>query len=182
MEGTEVLMKLVDKYPEAYFVSTCGYTTRDLFNIHDSPRNFYMVGAMGIAAAIGLGVALSCKSKKVIIIDGDGSLLMNIGIMTMIVQQNLPNLIHIVLDNGVHESTGGQKTVSIHNFSQIAEAIGYKSNYTINDISEFDQIPSQTKKLTFIHCLVNRRKNSIGKRVAHEPEDIVLRFKNQITK
>ena len=64
MKGTEVMEYLLERYPDGYYISTNGYTTRDLFNLNDSERNFYVVGSMGMASAIALGIALVHKEER----------------------------------------------------------------------------------------------------------------------
>ena len=91
-------------------ISANGYISRNLYGIKDLNSNFYMIGSMGLASSIGLGVALKNKKKKIFVLDGDGNILMNLGSLTTIGTLKPQNLVHIVLDNGIHESTGNQPT------------------------------------------------------------------------
>ncbi len=91
-------------------VASTGFISREVFK-YDRPLNFYMMGSMGNALAIGLGIAMHVK-RRVIVINGDGSVLMSLGTMLTAKRLNLQNLCHYILDNNCHESTGGQKTVS----------------------------------------------------------------------
>ncbi len=108
-EAIESILKGVE--PEDIIISSTGMTSRELYNIKDRPLNFYMMGSMGNALAIGLGIAIN-TSRKVIVINGDGSALMSLG--TMVQHNNLhpKNLYHAILDNNAHNSTGGQSTIS----------------------------------------------------------------------
>ena len=108
-------------------VST-GKGGRELFELGDIDNNFYMVGSMGCASSIGLGLSLVKPKARVIVIDGDGALLMRMGSLATNAFYNPSNLIHILLDNETHDSTGGQFTVSqIVDFPQIASACGYST-------------------------------------------------------
>ena len=85
-------------------VSANGYISRDLFEVDDKPTNFYMIGSMGLASSIGLGVALKNPKKQVIVFDGDGNVLMNLGSLVTIGSLKVRNFIHILFDNHIHES------------------------------------------------------------------------------
>jgi len=116
-------------------VSTTGKTSRELFEYRvargEKPRDFYTVGSMGCSSAIALGIALH-DDKPVYVFDGDGAVLMQMGTLGTIGAYKPGNLQHIIFDNGSHDSTGGQPTVSTYvNFEQIALACGYNSAQTI---------------------------------------------------
>ena len=111
----------------AAVVATTGKAGRELFTIADRPQHIYQVGSMGCASAMGLGVALNTQ-RPVVVLDGDGAALMKMGVLATIGAQAPANLVHVVLDNGVHDSTGGQATVSpIVDFADVALACGYAS-------------------------------------------------------
>ena len=112
-------------------VSTTGKTSRELFEYRvarkEQPRDFYTVGSMGCASAIGFGIALKNPHKKIFVLDGDGAALMEFGSWGTIGHYASPNLYHILIDNEAHDSTGGQPTVSATvNFENVARATGYK--------------------------------------------------------
>lgn len=112
--------------PGACVIATTGYTGRDAFAVADRPGNFYMQGSMGHASSLGLGVALAHPDRAVVVLDGDGAVLMHMGALSMIGHEAPANLIHVILDNRVHESTGGQSTTSATtSFPQVALAVGY---------------------------------------------------------
>jgi phosphonopyruvate decarboxylase len=128
LPSAEVMARIAELAPDAALVATTGYTGRELFAVADRPGNFYMQGSMGHASSLALGVALSRPEQTVIVLDGDGAALMHLGAMSTIGQQSPPNLVHVVLDNGVHESTGGQATTSrTTSFSAAATACGYRT-------------------------------------------------------
>ena len=120
-------------------VSTTGMASRELYEYRQSSggilgEDFLTVGSMGHASSIAAGIALGRPEKKVICIDGDGALLMHMGAVGVIGQSNLPNFIHIVLNNGAHDSVGGQPTVGLDiNLPKIAKACGYKVTSSVSE-------------------------------------------------
>jgi phosphonopyruvate decarboxylase len=134
IEAAEAIRIVTAAAPEAALVATTGYTGRDTFAVADAPGNFYMQGSMGHASSLGLGVALTHPERPVVVLDGDGALLMHLGALSMIGSEAPTNLIHVVLDNRVHESTGGQATTSATtSFPDTALAAGYASAVTCDD-------------------------------------------------
>lgn len=113
---------------DTVLIASTGFNGRELYAIDDRPNQLYMVGSMGCAAALGLGLSLACPDKKIIVIDGDGAVLMRMGNLATMGAYAGDNYYHLLLDNGVHESTGGQGTVaSAVEFPAIAAACGYRS-------------------------------------------------------
>ncbi len=107
-------------------IATTGKTGRELYEVGDRENQFYMVGSMGCELAFGLGIALSKPQKKDVVLDGDGALLMRTGSMATVGAYKPKNLIHILIDNEVHDSTGGQGTVTGGvSFGAIAKGFGY---------------------------------------------------------
>ena len=107
-------------------IATTGYTGRELFASGNQPNHLYMVGSMGCASSLGLGLSLARPDLQVVVIDGDGAALMRMGNFATIGTYGGSNLIHILLDNEVHDSTGAQATVAAGiSFAKIAEACGY---------------------------------------------------------
>jgi phosphonopyruvate decarboxylase len=112
--------------PDDVIVATTGYTGRELYALGDAANQFYMVGSMGCASSFGLGLALTHPERRFIVVDGDGAVLMRLGALATIGYQRPRNLVHVVLDNGCHESTGGQATVSPSiDLPAVATACGY---------------------------------------------------------
>jgi len=109
MKRAEALRALADV--PALRVCNLGYPSKELYQIGDSPDNFYMLGSMGLASSIGLGVALG-QGRRVLAIDGDGSVLMNLGTLATIARYAPPHFCLVILDNGVHGSTGNQPTAT----------------------------------------------------------------------
>ncbi|MDH4021897.1 MAG: phosphonopyruvate decarboxylase, partial [Gammaproteobacteria bacterium] len=107
-------------------VATTGFTGRELYALGDTANQLYMVGSMGCAASVALGLAMARPDRRVIAIDGDGAVLMRLGALTTVGAEAPPNLVHVLIDNGQHESTGGQATVSPGvDFCAIAGGAGY---------------------------------------------------------
>jgi phosphonopyruvate decarboxylase len=125
---SEVLTYLLSRAPEknSVIIATTGYTGRELFALDDRPNHLYMVGSMGCASSLGLGLSLARPDLQVVVVDGDGAALMRMGNLATVGTYGGPNLIHILLDNEAHDSTGAQATVSSNiSFAQVANACGY---------------------------------------------------------
>jgi phosphonopyruvate decarboxylase len=117
---------------EAIIAST-GKTGRELFTISDRANHLYVVGGMGTASAIGFGIAHALPKQPVVVIDGDGAALMKLGALATIGFYQPWNLLHIILDNEAHDSTGGQQTASgIARFAAIAAATNYRSAFAMD--------------------------------------------------
>lgn len=137
MDRISVIKALYEAVGDKPIIFTTGYTCRDAYSLNDRKGNFYMVGSMGHASSIALGIALS-KDIDVVVVDGDGSFLMNPSGVLLTGVLQLKRLVHIVLDNGVYESTGRQDTVSKDvDFVAIARAAGYKYCKEVENIEEF---------------------------------------------
>jgi len=120
-------------------VSSTGYTSRELYAVADRPNHFYMVGSMGCASALGLGVSLACPDRRVVVVEGDGSVLMRLQNLAMASAYARRPLSHLVLDNGSHESTGGQPTLSAAiELADIAYACGYGSVHSGAELELID--------------------------------------------
>lgn len=127
--SNDVLKKILSKTAEEdVLLTTTGFTSRAFRALGPIKNHFPMAGSMGCVASIGLGIALSCPGRKVIVIDGDGALLMRLGVLTTIGYYGPTNFIHIVLDNEAYESTGSQPSASSRiDFPLIALGAGYAS-------------------------------------------------------
>jgi phosphonopyruvate decarboxylase len=132
------LEKILEMVPdEAVVIATTGKCGRELFSLDDRPQHLYQVGSMGCASSMGLGVAIN-TGHTVVVIDGDGAALMKLGSMATIGAHRPRNMVHVLLDNGVHDSTGGQPTVSASvDFSAVAGACGYPAAHACDDLEGF---------------------------------------------
>ncbi|MGQ4516190.1 thiamine pyrophosphate-dependent enzyme [Streptomyces sp. DW26H14] len=171
----DAIRAITEKYPTSLTVSTCGFITRDLFNIADRPENFYLVGSMGMAAPVGLGVALARPGRHVVVLDGDGSFAMNLSVLPMIAEHS-PDLVHVVLDNGLHESTGGQRPVHIGDPAALALAAGYRAAHSVGSAAELDEVRAEPGSTSLLHVRCAPRGGHAGKRVEWTPQQLVTRF------
>lgn len=133
----EKILQLSDE--KDLFVSTTGKTSRELFELrvkrNENQRDFLTVGAMGHTSSIALGVAFGRSDKRVICLDGDGSLLMHMGSIPVIGDLKPGNFVHVVLNNASHESVGGQPTVAGDiNLEGVVKSCGYKNYFCAEEM------------------------------------------------
>ncbi len=140
-------------------VSTTGKASRELFEAREANGqghgyDFLTVGSMGHCSSIALSVAEFKSEKKIWCIDGDGAALMHMGSLAVIANANPANLVHIVINNGAHETVGGQPTVAGNiKLADIARDVGYPNCYTVSEMGDLDRILNEVKEkkeLTFI--------------------------------
>jgi phosphonopyruvate decarboxylase len=135
----DALHEIVAHSPIATTVllASTGFCGRELYAVDDRPNHLYMVGSMGCVVPFALGLALARPDRKVIALDGDGAALMRMGAFATVGAYGPPNLLHLLLDNGMHESTGGQATVSPRvSFADVAAACGYASSIETDDLAQ----------------------------------------------
>ncbi len=183
--ATEILAELVRVVPNAVFVSTCGYISRDLQHVGDAPNFFYLVGAMGAALPLGLALARCEPQGRVVVIDGDGSFFMSLNCLPLIGSQAPRNLAHVVLDNGMHESTGGQRTVSPGRsdarICQMMRAAGYVRALLAPRVTDTVTAALHQPGPTGIHIPIAPRV-IVAPRIATEPHELVHRTRKLLTK
>ena len=123
LEATRAIVEIAGGAP---IVASLGHPAYDLFIAGDRPQNFYTWGSMGLASSIGLGLALARPDVRVFVLDGDGSLLMNLGSLATIGLLRPPNLVVVVMDNEEYATTGGQQTPTAHgaDLAAAARALG----------------------------------------------------------
>ena len=178
-DAIEIISKNIKNQP---IISANGFLSRDLFEIFDKESNFYMIGSMGLASSIGLGIAVKNPKKQIFVFDGDGNLLMNFGSITTIGTLKQKNLIHFVFDNKSHESTGGQPTNTERiDIGKIAKA----SNYVVFHIRTKIGLKKTLKKIKKVEgpimLLIKIEKGGhIGKRINWTPIQIKNRFMNSL--
>ena len=179
-ETLEVIQKSIGH--KDLLIATTGYTGRELYALEDKENQLYTVGSMGCASSIGLGISLFSKKNRVIILDGDGAVLMRMGALATIGYYRPNNFLHILLNNELHESTGGQSTVSHStDFLGIAQSCGYQDVKSCSTIEELESlISNETEKLTF--CLLNIKPGVMDNlpRPVIKPYEVAKRFKNYI--
>lgn len=158
--------------PDDVIVSTTGKTSREVFelrkNCHQAATDFLTVGGMGHTSSIAMGVALGAPNKRVIAIDGDGSMLMHMGALPIIGCHGVSNLVHIVLNNECHESVGGQPTVAGQiDIKAIALACGYK-NFIVADsehgiVSQWVKVANLTGPILFEIKIAKGARKDLGR-------------------
>jgi sulfopyruvate decarboxylase beta subunit len=160
-----------------------GFPSREAYKIADRPTHFYMIGSMGVAAAIGLGVALNKPNKQVVVFDGDGNVLMGMGTLATVGALKPKNFVHVVLDNEVYGSTGNQPTISnVVRLEQVAKAAGYVH---VERVIEREDIVYEFKDMlkkdgpSMLLIKVTEQSEDAG-RVMIEPPDMTQRFKKAI--
>lgn len=156
-EALRVINSLKDH--DTVQLATTGKTGRELYELEDAANNLYMVGSMGCVSSLGLGLSLTRPEKSIIAIDGDGALLMRMGNLATNGAYSPPNLLHILLDNQTHDSTGGQQTVSdqIH-FTEVAAACGYINAVYVHNLQELEEFIEgwkHDKCLTFLYLKIS---------------------------
>lgn len=124
----ELLKTIAPQLSETLVVCNIGFPSQELYELADSDNFFYMLGSMGLSSSIGLGLSLE-TSRNVVSIDGDGSVLMNLGTFATIANQAPPNYTLLIVDNGAYGSTGDQPTYTSGktNLAGIAAAAGIES-------------------------------------------------------
>ena len=116
---------------------------------------------MGHASSVALGIALEKKDRKVVVLDGDGAAIMHMGAMTMVSKLSVPNFMHVVLNNGAHESVGGQPSAGqIIDFTKIADACGYETvGHPVTTEAELIEAVGKLKdcgRASFIECRIHK--------------------------
>ncbi len=143
-----------------FVVATTGKPSRELFAVADHAHHFYMQGSMGHASSLGLGVALAQPDKKVVVLDGDGALLMHLGVLSSIGHYQPKNLYHVVLDNEAYETTGNQDTTSsTTDLEAMALAAGYAEVKTVRNGEELKKTFQKMLKSqgpSFLRVKINR--------------------------
>ncbi len=190
MNLAQALGVVVPVLQDALVVHANGFIARESFNLEDRLGNFYMIGSMGLAASIALGVALSKPERRVVVFDGDGNVLMNMGALALIGAQQPRNLVHMVFDNEVYGSTGNQPTIS----SRVAlDAVARASGYVdVRHAEDADQLRAAAQEMLapdlsekkgpsflLIKIAPDREERHIG-RITHAPQHIVRRFMQAI--
>ncbi|MBE6013796.1 MAG: phosphonopyruvate decarboxylase [Lachnospiraceae bacterium] len=170
MVREDIIKHIVKVSGEDPIVSTTGKASRELFetrvaNGQSHKYDFLTVGSMGHSSSIALGVALNKPEQRIWCIDGDGALLMHMGSMAVIGANNPKNLIHIVINNGAHETVGGMPTVAANiDVVAIAKACGYPNAVTVDSFEALDEALNQAKSrnelsLIEVKCSIGARED-----------------------
>lgn len=167
----EEIIKHIVKYSgEDPIISTTGKASRELFetrvaNNQSHKYDFLTVGSMGHSSSIALGIAVNKPNTKIWCIDGDGAVLMHMGSMAVIGASAPKNMIHIIINNGAHETVGGMPTVASNiDLVTIAKACGYSYAVCVNNFEDFDKELENAKarnelSLIEVKCSIGAREN-----------------------
>ncbi|HVR38294.1 MAG TPA: thiamine pyrophosphate-dependent enzyme [Thermoanaerobaculia bacterium] len=165
-------------------VTANGWISRETCAADDRTENFYMLGSMGLASSIGLGIAIAQPERGVVILDGDGNLLMTLGTLAMVAERKQRNFLHVVLDNEVYGSTGGQRSLTTSvDLDAIARAAGYVH---VMRACEPEKIAKAVDDLlrnggpSFLLIKVAAEADGEAPRVPHDPEEIVDRVRRSL--
>ena len=175
----DALLVLAPELDSEITVTNLGVPCKELYAIRDRPLNFYMFGSMGLASAIGLGLALR-TNRKVLVFDGDGSLLMNPNALLEIGKEAPKNLVIIGLDNGAYGSTGSQETCALRyiDLEILAKACGIENTFKVNTptglLEAFRKCREQ-EKLSFIHVIL-KPGNTKAPNIPLSPAEVTKRF------
>ena len=170
MRREEIIEHIVNVSGEDPILSTTGKASRELFEIREKngqshKYDFLTVGSMGHTSSIALGVVLQKPQQKIWCIDGDGAMLMHMGAMAVIGANKPSNLVHIVINNGAHETVGGLPTVASEiNLVKMAEACGYPYAVRVSEFEQLDkelQAAKERRELTLIEveCAIGARED-----------------------
>ena len=166
--------------PEAAVVATTGKCGRELFTLADREQHLYQVGSMGCASGMGLGVALA-TGRRTVVLDGDGAALMKLGTLATVGAQQPAGLLHVLLDNGVHDSTGGQATASPGvDFPGVALACGYRAAWACDDAPGFDaalRAALATAGPVLVHARIRPGSMASLGRPTVAPHEVAQRFR-----
>ena len=181
IDALDVIKSMI---PDAGYIATTGFCGRELYAQSDDANNLYVVGSMGGASAMGLGAALN-SDKQIVVLDGDGAALMKLGNLATIGAEAPQNLTHILLDNGLHESTGGQQTVSPNvDFAQIARACGYAAVGRCDTLADLKHVLADLMARPgprFLHMHVGPSKVENLPRPTITPPEVARRFRAYLT-
>lgn len=176
-EAIRAVVELLDGEPVLH---ANGMICRESFAVRDRPRNFYMIGSMGLASSIALGLALVRPDLRPVVFDGDGNLLMNLGMLAMVGGLRPPNLIHLVFDNEVYGSTGNQPSLSrAVRLDRLAAAAGYR---TAARVAEPEALRARVRRALaepgphFVLVKVTAAELAVA-RIPYPPEAIRDRFR-----
>jgi len=174
--------RVADALPAYALTIVCnGMIGRELYACADAPSRFYMIGSMGLAASIGLGLALAQPSRPIVVFDGDGNLLMNLGVLGSVAAAGVTNFSHVVFDNAAHGSTGDQKTISDRvPLERVAAAAGYRVAVRVNSEQALDaslaRVFSEPGPRMLLVEVARGNQPGIG-RVEPSPQELTARFR-----
>ncbi len=156
MKRIDCLRSIYDPLRECAVVTIMGAVAAELYSLGHRPNFFYLEHAMGLASSIGLGIALAQSERKVVVIDGDGSVLMNLGGLTTMARYAPRNLVHVVFDNESLLSVGGFPTATAtgSDLAAIARAAGVPRAETVRELGDFTRVALEAITGDQLTCVV----------------------------
>ena len=181
MRRADAVAAAMARLGDELVVSANGWISREACAARDRAENFYMLGSMGLAAPIALGLALAQPRRRAVVLDGDGNLLMTLGVLAMIGDRRPPNFLHVVFDNEVYGSTGGQRSASASvDLDALARAAGYADVRRAATAEELDAALDALlagQGPAFLLVKVLPEADGSAPRVPHEPPAIAARLR-----
>jgi len=179
----EALAVAVKELGDAPVIHANGYVCRESCATEDRPQNFYMIGSMGLAAAIGLGLALVRPARASVVFDGDGNLLMSLGTLAMVGSLAPKNFVHLVFDNEVYGSTGGQRSPSREvRLDHLARGAGYRTATAATTPPEIAAALRSALRTSGPHFILVKvtAAEAVVPRIPHTPAAIRDRFRRAL--
>ena len=157
-----------------------GAMSRETYSFSSRKKNFYLVGSMGLAASVGLGIALSEPNERIVVIDGDGNILMGLGNLAMIGAIKPKNLVHFILDNNAYATTGNQPSIASGlQLESMARSAGYASATRVKNSAELVHQFQQLQEVAGPHLIlaeVNLETGPVCDRIPFSAEENKKRF------
>ncbi|MEM7116714.1 MAG: thiamine pyrophosphate-dependent enzyme [Chloroflexota bacterium] len=188
MKRMEAMQIIADRFPQEPIIANCGATSRELAAIERSDRHFYILDSMGMASSVGLGLALALEEtavNHVIVLEGDGALLMNLSSLASIAYHRPKKLLLVVLDNAAYASTGGQPTYTTQlDLAQLAQG----ANLTTYVAANGQELRSCLDKAeaaaapVFLHVKIEAGNSPNIPYLLEDPAIISHRFSNWLAK
>jgi len=185
MTTRDALRVIVRELSDEIVVHTTGYVCRESCALLDRPGNFYMIGSMGLAPAIGLGLALRKRSRRVLVLDGDGALLMGLGVLAMVAAFAPSHFHHVVFDNGAYASTGHQPTPAPQApLDNLALSSGYRWAARVMEdaglLSSFRAFQAQAGPAFLLVKCVEDRTIPPAPRIPRAPPEVTRRVMEEV--
>jgi sulfopyruvate decarboxylase subunit beta len=180
MSRRDAIEAVVEQLGDDAVVHANGFICRESFAVRDRRENFYMIGSMGLASSIGLGVAMAAPARRVVVLDGDGNLMMALGTLAMVATRRPRRFVHLVFDNEVYGSTGNQASLSAGvRLDHVAGAAGYRTSVAVTERAALVDAVTATRTSDgphFILVKVTTEEHEVP-RIPHTPEAIRDRFR-----
>ena len=185
MTTREALALIVPHLRDEVRIHANGFLSRAACAARDTDTCFYMIGSMGLASSIGLGIAIAQPRRRIVVFDGDGNVLMNPGALARIAAAAPKNFVHLCFDNGVHASTGGQRTIADRvGLDALARAAGYRF---VERVDTLDALAAMMPAVArrdgpgFLHLRITPGPaGAPGPRIPHTPQEMTARLRGAL--